>query len=180
MAAPEESVAPLAASIRGEFGLFTKESHLMGNSWAELRMSDFGLWMAGVGATASKSASLDTRLQSLPDQLIVLKNMLSSLKKSLVACRDSSGEEMGESEEIVDLIIENLAMLATVIRRTGKSSRRKRGDQTFDSKIQSRLRLHFDCIILLRLSATDCTLFRPADPRGGTKWFPTCSQGTVI
>ncbi|KAM5442400.1 hypothetical protein MferCBS31731_002278 [Microsporum ferrugineum] len=163
MASNEEPMADLATSIRHEFRVCMEKKDLMCEKWAEVRMSDFNLWVAGVGATAGKKASLDARLQALPDELSTLKYLLSSLKNSLQDCQRLHGNEIEESMEVVDLIIENLAMLATVIRRTGKRSHLKRVDLTFDPQRQTRLRRHFECIVLLRpAKPAKNALFRPA------------------
>ena len=134
----------------------------MVSGWAEVRMSDFNLWVAGVGGTARNKASLDTRLQALPNELATLQHLLTSLQKSLADCRILNGKELDDSREIVDLIIENLAMLATVIRSTGKQSRMRRANQTFDPERQQQLRQHLECIVLLRRCKEG--LFRPVDP----------------
>ncbi|KAH8898151.1 hypothetical protein GQ53DRAFT_881155 [Thozetella sp. PMI_491] len=171
-------MAELANSIRQEFRLCMAQEHLMRESWVEVRMSDFNLWAAGVGATAGRRASLDTRLQALPDELTTLKHLLSSLKKSLADCRRFNGKELDDSKEIVDLIIENLAMLATVIRRTGRRSRFRRADRHFDPQRQLYFRAHLECIILLRPSENGA-LFRPAvqtDPKDWSKVIPSLAE----
>ncbi|KAJ6055864.1 hypothetical protein N7444_004962 [Penicillium canescens] len=159
MAPNQAFMAELVILIRHEFRLCMEQNSLMREKWAEVRMLDFNLWVAGMGATAGKKASLDARLQALPDMLSTLKHLLSSLKSTLMDCRRLYGNELEESMEIVDLVIENLAMLATVIRRTGKRSRLRRADLTFDPQRQTRLRRHFECIVLLR--PTENALFRP-------------------
>lgn len=159
--APEElSLHELVNLIRQEFRLCTEQNSLMQEKWAEVRLSDFNLWVAGVGATAAKRASLDSRLHDLPEELSTLKHLLWSLKNSLGDCRRLHANGPDESREVVDLIIENLAMLATVIRRTGKRSRLRRADLTFDPDRQKELREHFECIVLLR--PTKEGLFRSA------------------
>lgn len=156
---PTLSVKRLATQIRQEFQQCATHHDLMEGNWAELRMSDFNLWVAGVGATARKQASLDARLEALPSELVTLKHLLSSLRKSLRDCRTSGGPKRQESREIVDMIIENLGMLASVIRRTGHKSRLRRADDDFDPQRQAKFRQHLECVVLLRPSGDG--LFKP-------------------
>ncbi|KAK0738075.1 hypothetical protein B0T18DRAFT_354861 [Schizothecium vesticola] len=149
---PALPVNKLAIQIRQEFQQCVTHQDLMEGNWAELRMSDFNLWVAGVGATARKRASLDARLEALPSELVTLKHLLSSLRKSLRDCRISDGTKRQESREIVDMIIENLGMLASVIRRTGHKSRLRRADDDFDPQRQAEFRRHLECVALLRPS----------------------------
>jgi hypothetical protein len=149
---PALSVKILATQVRLELQQCATHQDLMEGSWAELRMSDFNLWVAGVGATARKRASLDARLEALPSELVTLQHLLSSLRKSLRDCQISDGSKRQESKEIVDMIIENLAMLASVIRRTGHKSRLRRADDDFDPQRQAEFRRHLECVALLRPS----------------------------
>lgn len=165
----------LVALIRHEFSLSIKQKILMREKWAEVRLSDFNLWVAGMGVMAGKNASLDTRLQALPTELSTLRHLLSSLKKSLTDCRKLDENELEESMEIVDLIMENLATIATVIRRTGKRSRLRRADLTFDPQRQIRLRQFFECLIILR--PTENALFRPKIPEDWTSVIPCIAEG---
>lgn len=52
---------------------------LMGGHWAENRLADFNLWSAGVGASASRQASLDRRLRFHRDTKFVFLGLLSTL-----------------------------------------------------------------------------------------------------
>ncbi|KAJ5698402.1 hypothetical protein N7462_000407 [Penicillium macrosclerotiorum] len=170
MSANETTIAELATSIHREFRLCMQQSSLMHEKWAEVRMSDFNLWAAGVGLTAGKNASLDTRLQAMPNELSTVKHLLSSLKKTLTDCQRNSDCELETSMDVVDLVIESLALLATVIRRTGQRSRLRRANQTFNNQRQMRLRRHFECIVLLR--PTDDALFRPViQPNSPEDWM---------
>lgn len=92
-----------------------ENTSLMRNEWAVVRMSDFNLWVAEVGATYGETSSPGTRLQVLSNELPSSKHLLSSLRKCLTDCRMSYGNDIEASMEIVDLIIENLAMLSIVI-----------------------------------------------------------------
>lgn len=166
MAAADEPVpsegplAELATSIGEEFRRCMEQKHLKLDDWVEVRTSDFNLWVAGVGAAARNRASLDARLHALPDMIPTLKRLLSSLKQSLASYRVSEGEqERDSSKEVVDMVIENLAMLATVIRQTGRRSRFKKADQMFDPKRQERFYRHLECIV--RLRPTEDGLFQP-------------------
>ncbi|KAK0627615.1 hypothetical protein B0T14DRAFT_512967 [Immersiella caudata] len=146
------SMAALVSSVRIQFQHCTTNPQLIAGDWAELRLSDFNLWVAGVGATARNKASLDARLQALPEERATLQHILSSLHKSLIDCQRLRGSELYASRQIVDVIIENLAILANVIRRTGRESRLRRADADFDPDRQADFRRHLECIVLLRPS----------------------------
>ncbi|KAF2786668.1 hypothetical protein K505DRAFT_398312 [Melanomma pulvis-pyrius CBS 109.77] len=60
---------------------------LMEDKWAALRLADFNLWAAGIGASARHKASLDARLLLKPDVRDVIAKILQMLKLSVDDCR---------------------------------------------------------------------------------------------
>jgi len=139
----------------------------------ENRLADFNLWADGVGALAKSGLSLDSRFRDRPDDLRLVKAILIMLADFL----DEYGSSDSHPEEHlrnVDSSINNLAMLGVAIRRTGRASRNRKADRTFDPGEHQELKRHLECIILLRpmedttqsavldLSAVD--KFRPDDP----------------
>ena len=60
---------------------------LMNDEWAENRTVDFNLWIAGIGALAGTSASLDARLSSQPETRLIVVNLLILFKISLERCK---------------------------------------------------------------------------------------------
>jgi hypothetical protein len=138
----------------------------------ENRLADFNLWADGVGALAKPGLSLDSRFRDRPDDLRLVKAILIMLADFL----DEYGGSDDHPEEHlrnVDSSIKNLAMLGVAIRRTGRASRNRKADRTFDPGEHQELKRHLECIILLRpvedtpqsvaldLSAVDT--FRPDD-----------------
>jgi hypothetical protein len=63
----------------------------MKNEWAENRAIDFNLWISGIGALARKRASLDERLASQPETILLVVNLLKLLKLLLERCRELGG-----------------------------------------------------------------------------------------
>ena len=65
-----------------------KVDKLMEDKWAALRLADFNLWAAGIGASARHKASLDARLSLKPDVRDVVAKILQMLKSSVDDCRE--------------------------------------------------------------------------------------------
>jgi len=65
-----------------------KVDKLMENEWAALRLTDFNLWAAGIGASARHKTSLDARLSLKPDVRDVVAKILQMLKSSVDDCRE--------------------------------------------------------------------------------------------
>ncbi|RSL85341.1 hypothetical protein CEP52_016182 [Fusarium oligoseptatum] len=62
------------------------------NDWAENRILDFNLWVAGIGALSTSQSSLDKRLASQPAVRSVVLGLLSSLKTLAQDCLDLASE----------------------------------------------------------------------------------------
>jgi hypothetical protein len=60
---------------------------LMIDAWAENRLADLNLWIAGLGALASSRVSLDTRLGSKPEIRDIIANLLGLLALTVEKCR---------------------------------------------------------------------------------------------
>ena len=60
----------------------------MDHGWAENRLADFNLWVAGVGASAKRRASLDERLALEPEVRAVVTNLLITLKVLVEKCKE--------------------------------------------------------------------------------------------
>lgn len=61
---------------------------LMQDKWATLRLADFNLWAAGIGASAHYKASLDARLSLNPSVRNVIAEILKTLKSTVDNCRE--------------------------------------------------------------------------------------------
>ena len=118
----------------------------------ENRLADFNLWIDSVGATAKPGASLDSRFRDRQDDLRLVKSILIMLGDFLCEYRNiaSRGASVAEALRNVDSSIKNLAMIGVAIRRTGKASRNRRADRTFDPAEYQELKRHLECIVLLR------------------------------
>ena len=129
----------------------------------ESRLADFNLWADGVGALAKPGASLDSRLQGRADDLALVKNVLIMLADSLdyyTGLAENDANSDGAIQNL-DSAIKNLALIGVAIRRTGKASRNRRADRTFNPDEHHELRKHLECVILLR--PTEEALFRPTE-----------------
>jgi hypothetical protein len=58
------------------------------NGWSQLRLADFDLWVAGIGALAKERASLDHRLATKPDISAVVVALLGTLSATAADCRE--------------------------------------------------------------------------------------------
>lgn len=132
------------------------------SEWAEIRLADFNLWAAGVGAFASKKSSLDARFEDRPDDLILVKSNLSILHAFLQDCirLAKHGKSIELAMREVDLSIEDLAMIAVAIRRTGLKSHLRYADKKFVEAEHKNLKRHLECIAVLRPS-----------PEGREEWI---------
>lgn len=118
----------------------------------ESRLADFSLWADGLGALAKPGASLDSRLQGRARDLKLVKNVLIMLADSLDYLESLSDADVNFMESIqnVDSVLENLALIGVAVRRTGKASRNRRANQSFNLSEHQELRKHLECMILLR------------------------------
>ncbi|KAI0440549.1 hypothetical protein F4803DRAFT_464372 [Xylaria telfairii] len=118
----------------------------------ESRLADLNLWADGVGALSRPGSSLDSRLQGRVKDLALVKNVLITLTDSLDHYKDVAEIEKSSDESIrnIDSIIGNLALIGVAIRRTGKASRNRRADRTFNPDEHQEFRTHLECIVLLR------------------------------
>ena len=116
------------------------------------RLADFNLWCDGVGARAKPRASLDRRLQSRPDDLSMVKGMLSLLRQFLENYAKSLIENDGVEAPLrnVDSVLQNLALLAMAIRQTGKRSRLEKADSEYKPEDHTELRDHLEFILQLQ------------------------------
>ncbi|ORY63909.1 uncharacterized protein BCR38DRAFT_202302 [Pseudomassariella vexata] len=150
----DRSIADLARDCTSVFHQLLSLESLKGNEWSENRLADFNLWTDGVGATAKPGASLDSRLKGRADDLQLVKNLLAMLQDFLIGyirCA-KSGNGTEEAVRNVDSAIKNLEMIGVAIRWTGKASRTRRTERTFDPSEHRNFRRHLECMILLHPS----------------------------
>lgn len=151
----KRSVADLTRTCRSAFNRCLTHHGLQKNQWAENRCADFSLWADGVGALAASRASLDSRFQSQPSELTLVKGTLVMLQDFLDQCVHcaESGTLIDEAIENVDSALENLVLLAVAIRRTGRRSRLEKADRKFDPEDHSELALLLKILCLYMLGA---------------------------
>ncbi|GAW22616.1 hypothetical protein ANO14919_121580 [Xylariales sp. No.14919] len=126
--------------------------HGPGHTGLESRLADFCLWADSVGALSKPGSSLDSRLQGRFNDLALVRNVLNTLADCLDYAKNVAESERS-SDEIIqnfDSAIGNLALIGVAIRRTGKASRNRRADLTFDPDEHPDFRTHLECIVLLR------------------------------
>ncbi|KAK4222783.1 hypothetical protein QBC38DRAFT_460027 [Podospora fimiseda] len=118
----------------------------------ENRLADFRLWADDVGALAKPGASLDSRFQSRPHDLALVKGVLVMLADFLDESIPLAEQSCSVDDTLVniDSAIMNLAMIGMAIRQTGRASRSRRADQSFRPDDHTEFRKHLECIVLLR------------------------------
>ncbi|KAI1826538.1 hypothetical protein F4861DRAFT_62973 [Xylaria intraflava] len=118
----------------------------------ETRLADFNLWADGVGALSKPQSSLDSRLRSRAKDLALVKNILIMLIDSLDYYADLTEADVNSDGDIgnLDSAIGNLALIGAAIRRTGKASRSRRADRTFNPDEYQDFKKHLECIVALR------------------------------
>jgi hypothetical protein len=136
------SIAELSRQCMSAFETCVHHESLMNHQWAENRFADFNLFVDGVGALSTSRASLDSRFESRPDDLVLIKSVLTMLKNFLVQCI-SCAEAQSSTDAAtkkVDSSLENLALIAVAIRKTGMRSRLERADGRFKPEEHRELR----------------------------------------
>lgn len=151
----EHTAAPVGELTASCISKFEEVLALQGPDHGELletRLADFKLWADGVGALAKPGASLDSRLQGRANDLALVKNILIMLVNSLDYYAGLAKADASTDGAILNLdsAIKNLALIGVAIRRTGKASRNRRADQTFNPDAHQELRKHLECLVLLR------------------------------
>lgn len=146
------SILDLAKVCASKFNKASTSQTPSSKERLENRLADFNLWVDGVGAIAKPGLSLDSRLRSRPSDLAIVKNILLMLSDSLdhLANLSEKGQNSDDSIQNVDSAIRNLALVGVAIRRTGKASRSRKADRTFDPDEHQELRKHLECVLLLR------------------------------
>lgn len=148
----ENSVLKLTESCISKFQLLLAAHNPRHIELLESRLADFNLWVDGVGALAKPGASLDSRLRGRLNDLALVKNVLTMLADSLdyYTSLAKTDANFDGSIQNIDSAIKNLALIGVAIRRTGKASRNRKADQTFNPYEHQELRKYLECIILLR------------------------------
>lgn len=123
----------------------------------QTRLADLRLWADSVGAVAHEKASLDYRFQHRLDDILFIRNLLSMLEgflEDMEECFLTTKHEADLQDVMtnIDSTIETLAFIGVQIRRSGRNSRIRKADNSFDRNRDSyrNLRAHLACIVLAR------------------------------
>lgn len=146
------AISTLTETCLSKFEKQLNIEHPEGFGQLERRLADFNLWIDGVGALAKPGVSLDSRLRGRPKDVVLVKTVLAMLADSLDYHTSLAKTDARRDESIANLdsAIHNLALIGTAIRRTGRASRNRRADQTFNPDDHQELRKHLECVVLLR------------------------------
>lgn len=178
MALPVQSAAELAEQCIDRFDQTLEIAALTDNQWAENRRADFKLWADGVGAQASRNASLDARLEGREHELSLINTLLLNLRSYLGDCLSAEeGESLAEAKMDVDTAIDNLALIAVAIRRAGKKSRLLRADRRFDPTTLAELEMHLICMALLRRTSHNGDY--PQHHKNDPAWWQSEIEGVL-
>ncbi|KAG0648343.1 hypothetical protein D0Z07_5176 [Hyphodiscus hymeniophilus] len=154
-------------------------SALAHDEWSHKRLADFNLWISGSGALAKHS--LDERLAAQPEVRKVLINVLCLLEVFLGQCQTGEDEvtvpaigrctsnDLSESMNGVETIINQLVRISVAIHRSGNAARLDRADQTYKADRHSELRDH----LLLLIYANTLSL---QEKKAGNINFDVSSQ----
>lgn len=159
------AVAQLAPRCLSLFDKTLSVPILSQNGWAENRRADFNLWADSVGAMAYEKASLDSRFEHGRREIKLTISLLSKLMFALEEClKPEDVAYLEKAKKNVDALIENLALIASAIRRTGRKSRLGKADKTYDPSAVEDLQTHLRCISLLRPSTLEGTASEEREP----------------
>ncbi|KAI1742164.1 WD40-repeat-containing domain protein [Xylaria scruposa] len=119
--------------------------------YMQTRLADLRLWADSVGATAQAKASLDQRFQHRPDDVYLIRGLLFMLQGFFSEC-SIAADNKSDIQDIISNVnstIDSLAILGVQIRRSGRQSRLRKADSSFDKNREKyrKFRAHLACII---------------------------------
>lgn len=120
------TISTLAEACLSKFEEQLASEHPEGLAQLERRLADFNLWIDGVGALAKP----DYRLCGREKDVEKVKTALAMLADSLDYYTSITKTDARRDESIANLdsAIQNLALIGTSIRRTGRESRNHRAE----------------------------------------------------
>ncbi|CZR61670.1 uncharacterized protein PAC_11567 [Phialocephala subalpina] len=117
----------------------------------QTRLADLRLWADSVGAAAQAKASLDWRFQHRPNDIHFIRGLLSMLEGLLKECFIAANNRSDVRDAIanIDATVDSLAFIGVQIRRSGRKSRLRKADDSFDETRDKyrKLRAHLACVI---------------------------------
>lgn len=149
---PTNSILTLTTSCISKLKQLLAPQNQLPTEILECRLADLRLWADGVGALAKPGASLDTRLRGRQNDIALVKNVLSMLANSLdhLATLPAISADFERGIQNLDSSIRNLALIGVAIRRTGKASRSRKTDSTFNPDEYREFKEYLVCMALLR------------------------------
>ncbi|KAI0534377.1 hypothetical protein GGR58DRAFT_505341 [Xylaria digitata] len=114
-------------------------------------LADLRLWADSVGAIAQSKASLDRRFQYRPHDVYLIERLLLMLQGFFNEC-SVAADKNTNIEDIMSNInstVDSLAIVGVQIRQSGRESRLRKADSTFDKNrgYYYNFRAHLACII---------------------------------
>jgi len=117
----------------------------------QTRLADLRLWADSVGAAAQAKASLDWRFQHRQDDIKFIRGHLSMLEGLLKECLIAANNRSDVRNAIanIDSTLDSLAFIGIQIRRSGRKSRLRKADDSFDENRHKyrKFRAHLACVI---------------------------------
>ncbi|KAH8812802.1 hypothetical protein F5884DRAFT_671604 [Xylogone sp. PMI_703] len=147
----EASTAGVTRSCLEEFQQCIQQLEGEYKTHIQTRLADLRLWADSVGATAQAKASLDSRFQHRPDDIYFIRELLSMLQGFLKECFAAANNKFDVRDIItnIDSTVDSLALIGVEIRRSGRKSRLRKADDSFDQNRDRyrKLRAHLACVI---------------------------------
>ncbi|KID98430.1 Protein kinase-like domain protein, partial [Metarhizium majus ARSEF 297] len=119
----------------------------------QTRLADLRLWSDSVGATAREKASLDARFKHRPDDIYFIQSLLHMLegflRECLIAADNNDDAHLRNVITNIDSTIDSLAFIGVQIRRSGRNSRLRKVDGSFERNRDNyqKLRAHLACVV---------------------------------
>lgn len=156
-AGQEASTAAVTRSCFEKFQQCLQQTDGKTKIHIQTRLADLRLWTDSVGAVAHEKASLDYRFRRRPDAVRFIRDLLSMLEgflKDMEECFLAAKHEADLQGIMtnIDSTIDTLAFIGVQIRRSGRKSRIRKVDSSFDQN-QDRyrnLRAHLACVVLAK------------------------------
>lgn len=156
-AGQEASTAAVTRSCFEKFQQCIQQTDGKTKTRAQTRLADLRLWADSVGAVAHEKASLDYRFQHRSDDVSFIRNLLSMLEGFLKDLEEFllTAKHEADLQDImtnIDSTIDTLAFIGVQVRRSGRKSRIRKADNSFDQNQGKyrNLRAHLACIVLAR------------------------------
>ncbi|KAL6808591.1 hypothetical protein V8C40DRAFT_259444 [Trichoderma camerunense] len=164
------SIAELSRECVSAFEVCMRYEGLMDHQWAENRFADFNLFVDSVGALSTSRASLDSRFEFRPDDLILVQSILTMLKDFLAECINCAEAQsnIAVATNNVDSSLENLALIGVAIRKTGIRSRLARADGRFKPEEHDDLRAFLRIMCLRQYTANNFGIEFAKETQGDT------------